>query len=63
MNPCVTGTKDGMLLPNAEASLTVRLDTSRFVGRKTVGLTLTTKRGEITQEFGFTITGISDRSP
>ena len=63
MNPCVTGTKDGLLLPNAEAGLNVRLDTSRFVGRKTVGLTLTTKRGEVTQEFRFTITGITDNSP
>ena len=52
-----------VLQPNETGELEVEMDTSRFVGKKTVGLLLTTKRGEVPLEFAITIAGISDRSP
>ena len=52
-----------VLKANETDEMAVAVETSRFRGAKTVGLWLTTKRGEVTQEFRFTITGISDHSP
>ena len=52
-----------MLQPNEVDKMAITVETSRFIGSKTMYLLLTTKRGETTQTFEFTITGISDHSP
>ena len=52
-----------VLQPNEVDKMAITVETSRFIGPKTMRLWLSTKRGEVTQEFVFTVTGISDHSP
>ena len=51
------------LLPNEEGRAEIVVDTNRFTGRKTVGLVLTTEHGKVTQEFRFSVTGVSEDRP
>ena len=49
-----------VLQPKEEGKLEVSVDARRFVGRKTMGIWLTTEHGEVTQTFRFLITGIAE---
>jgi hypothetical protein len=52
-----------VLQPNEEGKVEIRVDTSRFVGRKTKSLLLTTKQGGITRTYQLTVTGIAKNPP
>ena len=52
-----------VLQRNEVGILEIAVDTTRFVGRKTARLWITTEHGEVEQTFGFTITGISEWEP
>lgn len=63
LNVTLPSHKDGMLLPNEEASFDIRVNTSRFKGTRTMRWDLATQRVKGTRTFTFSVTGTSDRSP
>lgn len=63
MNPLTAQVTKVVLQPNEEGKLQIVVDTRRFHGSKTMGLYLTTEHGATTQEFRFTISGISQEQP
>jgi Protein of unknown function (DUF1573) len=52
-----------ILQPQEVGTVEVTVDTTRFVGRKTMLLWLETKHGEVSQTFDFRITGIAEHQP
>jgi hypothetical protein len=55
-----------VLQPNEEGKVEIAVNTARFLGRKTIGMFLTTEfeiAGEAPQTFQFSITGISEEQP
>ena len=56
------GTKS-VLQPKEVGTLEITVDTTRFVGRKTMILRLDTKQEDRSQTFDFRITGIAERQP
>jgi hypothetical protein len=51
------------LQPQEVGAVEVTVDTTRFVGRKTMSLRLDTKQAEVCRTFDFRITGVAERRP